>query len=88
MFSRFSTVDAKAGSLAASDSTRRRQTSTRRSGPALTALYRRWLEGGDEVVSLARSPAHRDALERGQGEVECVVLSHRYGYLSSLAGTS
>lgn len=58
------------------------------SGSALTALYRRWLEVGDEVVSLARSPAHRDALERGQGDVECVVLSHRYGYLSSLAGTS
>ena len=59
-----------------------------RSGPALTALYRRWLEVGDEVVSRARSPVLRDVLARGEGEVECLVLRHRYGHLSALAGTA
>lgn len=56
------------------------------SGPALTALYRRWVEVGDEVVSQAKSPVLGDMLERGDGEVECLVLPHRYGHLSALAG--
>jgi hypothetical protein len=58
------------------------------SGPALTALYRRWLEVGNTVVTDVTSSILRDALQSGRGTVECVVLSHAYAHLSSLAGTS
>jgi len=58
------------------------------SGPALTALYRRWLEVGNSVVTDVTSSILRDALQSGRGTVECVVLSHAYAHLSSLAGTS
>jgi hypothetical protein len=56
--------------------------------PRLVALYRRWLEAGDSVLWLARSPVFRDALERREARIECVSLSHAYAYLSSLAGSS
>jgi hypothetical protein len=58
------------------------------SAPALTALYRRWLEAGNTVVTQVTSSTLRDALQGGRGTVECVVLSHAYAHLSSLAGTS
>jgi hypothetical protein len=56
--------------------------------PALTALYRRWLEVGNTVVIQATSSILRDALQSGRGAVECVVLARAYAHLSSLAGTS
>jgi hypothetical protein len=58
------------------------------SGPAVTALYRRWLEAGSTVVTQVTSSIIRDALQSGRGTVECVVLAHPYAHLSSLAGTS
>lgn len=58
------------------------------SAPARTALYRRWLEVGNTVVTDVTSSILRDALQSGRGTVECVVLSHAYAHLSSLAGTS
>lgn len=58
------------------------------SASALTALYRRWLEAGNTVVTQVTSSTLRDALQGGRGAVECVVLSHAYAHLSSLAGTS
>jgi len=58
------------------------------SRPALTALHRRWLEVGDTVVTQVTSSILRDSLQSGRGTVECVVLSHAYAHLSSLAGTS
>lgn len=58
------------------------------SRPALTALYRRWLEVGNTAVFQAVSLTNRDALESGRGAVECVVLPRAYAHLSSLAGTS
>jgi len=58
------------------------------SAPALTALYRRWLEVGNTVVTQVTSTILRDALQSGRGTAECVVLSHAYAHLSSLAGTS
>jgi hypothetical protein len=58
------------------------------SGPAFTALYRHWLEVGNPVVTAVTSTVLRDALQSGRGSVECVVLSHAYAHLSSLAGTS
>jgi hypothetical protein len=57
-------------------------------GPRFVALYRRWLEEGDSVLWLARSPVFRDALERREARIECVSLSHAYAYLSSVAGSS
>jgi len=56
--------------------------------PRFVALYRRWLEAGDSVLWLARSPVFRDALERREARIECVPLSHAYAYLSSQAGSS
>jgi hypothetical protein len=58
------------------------------SGPALSALYRRWLDDGDRAIFRAGSFTIRDAFERGRGQVECLVLAHPYAHLSSLAGTS
>lgn len=58
------------------------------SAPARTALYRRWLEVGNTVVTQVTSSILRDALQSGRGTVECVVLPHAYAHLSSLAGTS
>lgn len=58
------------------------------SRPALTALYRRWREVGNTAVTPVTSSILRDALQRGHGAVECVVLAHSYAHLSSLAGTS
>jgi hypothetical protein len=58
------------------------------SAPALTALYRRWLEVGNTVVTQVTSSILRDALQSGRGTVEGVVLAHPYAHLSSLAGTS
>ena len=56
--------------------------------PRFVALYRRWLEAGDSVLWLARSPVFRDALERREALIESVSLSYAYAYLSSLAGSS
>lgn len=58
------------------------------SAPARTALYRRWLEVGNTVVTQVTSSSLRDALQSGRGTVECVILPHAYAHLSSLAGTS
>ena len=58
------------------------------SAPALTALYRRWLEAGNTAVIQATSSILRDALQSGRGAVECVVVPRAYAHLSSLAGTS
>lgn len=49
-------------------------------------LYRRWLSHGDEVFASPSSVAITEALERGAGRVESVVLSHSYRHLSPLVG--
>ena len=46
------------------------------------ALYRRWLKRGDSVLESLASPVLRDALARGSGAVECVVLPHTYRHLA------
>lgn len=56
--------------------------------PRFQALYRRWLEASDPAIWLAQSPTFLDALERGDGRIECVVLPHSYLHLSSLIGTA
>ena len=55
-------------------------------GPRFQALYRRWLEAGDPAIWLAQSPTFLDALNRGDGCIECLVLPHSYLHLSSLIG--
>jgi hypothetical protein len=57
-------------------------------GPRFQALYRRWVEAGDPALWLAQSPTFLDALERGEGRIESVVLPHSYLHLSSLIGTA
>ncbi|MPZ20588.1 MAG: hypothetical protein GEV06_22130 [Luteitalea sp.] len=56
--------------------------------PRFRALYRRWLENGDPALWLAQSPVFRDALERDEAQVECVVLPYAYAHLSSLIATA
>ena len=51
-------------------------------------LYRRWLEAGDSALWMAQSRAFLDAIERGDGRIECIALPHSYMHLSSLIGTS
>lgn len=57
-------------------------------GPRFQALHRRWLEVGDPALWLAQSPTFLDALERGEGRIECLELPHSYMNLSSLIGTA
>lgn len=52
------------------------------------ALYRHWLEVGDDALWIAQSPLLHDALDRGEGQVECVKLSHQYLHLSPLVSVA
>lgn len=70
------------------DSTRIAAASKAFRGPRFQALYRRWMEAGDPALWLAQSPTFLDALERGDGRIESVVLPHSYLHLSSLMGTA
>jgi hypothetical protein len=56
--------------------------------PRFRALYRQWLEEGDTVLWMARSTHLADALERGDGQLECVKLSHQYLHLSPLVSVA
>ena len=56
--------------------------------PRFQALYRRWLQAGDPALWMAQSPAFLDAIERGDGRIECVVFRHPYMHLTSLIGTA
>jgi hypothetical protein len=52
--------------------------------PRFTQMYRRWLKHGDAVFEGPSSPAIAEALNTGQGRVECLVLPHTYRHLSPL----
>jgi len=52
------------------------------------ALYRQWLDDRANTLYLARSPLLADALERGNGRVECAELSRQYLHLSPLVGVA
>jgi hypothetical protein len=56
--------------------------------PRFRALFRRWLQEGDAAISAAQSFVLRDALQRGEGRVEFVKLTHQYFHLSSLVGVA
>lgn len=62
----------------------------RRAEGAFTAkrfrlLYRRWLTDGEPALDVAVSPAIRDALASGMGQIQCQVLPASYRHLSPLA---
>lgn len=54
--------------------------------PRYRALYRMWLQAGNPAIWSAQSVALKDALQRGEGRVEFVRLTHQYCHLSSLVG--
>jgi hypothetical protein len=56
--------------------------------PRFHALYRQWLDDRANTLYLARSPLLADALERGNGRVECAELSRQYLHLSPLVGVA
>ncbi len=56
--------------------------------PRFRALFRMWQQRGDAAIWAAQSFGLRDALQRGEGRVEFVKLTHQYGHLSSLVGVA
>lgn len=58
------------------------------SAPRFRALFRAWIERGDRVLDAALSPVLADAISRGTGQLDCVVLPHRYLHLLPLVGTA
>ena len=56
--------------------------------PRFRALFRMWQQDRDAAIWAAQSFALRDALQRGEGRVEFVKLTHQYFHLSSLVGVA
>jgi hypothetical protein len=56
--------------------------------PRYHLLYRRWLTDGDRVFDLVSSRGVTDALARGAGRIECVVLPHQYVHLFPLVAST
>lgn len=56
--------------------------------PRFQALYRAWVERGDEVLDAAMSVTLADAISRQMGDLDCYVLPHRYLHLLPLVGTA
>jgi hypothetical protein len=56
--------------------------------PRFRALFRVWQQQGDAAISAAQSVGLRDALQRGEGRVEFVKLTHQYCHLSPLVGVA
>ena len=54
--------------------------------PRFAALYRAWLTDGDTALWTADSVALPDAVERGEGHIECTVLARQYLHLAPLVG--
>jgi hypothetical protein len=56
--------------------------------PRFRALFRMWQQEGNPAIWAAQSCVLKDALERGDGRVEFVKLTHQYFHLSSLVGVA
>ena len=56
--------------------------------PQLTALYRHWLVARNDAFWCAGSTILADAVDRGEGQVECVPLTRQYLHLSNLVGVA
>jgi hypothetical protein len=52
--------------------------------PLYRTLYRQWLDEPRTTLWMAGSPVVADAIDRGEGTVECVELSRQYLHLSPL----
>jgi hypothetical protein len=52
--------------------------------PKYRALYRQWLQEPVHTIRLASSTLLADAVERGEGTIECVDLTRQYLHLSPL----
>jgi len=72
----------------ATDEDRFRRAHAAFQAPRFRVLYRAWQKQGDNVVWATKSHVLRDALERQEGRVEFVQLSHQYMHLSSLVGVA
>ena len=55
-------------------------------GPRFQLLYARWLSQGDAVFDALQSRAIGEAIARGAGRIETVVLPHQYRHLSPILG--
>jgi hypothetical protein len=53
-------------------------------GPRFQLLYARWLSHGDAVFDTLQSRAIGEAIARGAGRIETVVLPHQYRHLSPI----
>ena len=56
--------------------------------PRFRALFRMWQQQGTPAIWAAQSATLKDALERGEGRVEFIKLTHQYCHLSSLVGVA
>ena len=65
-----------------------RSTSLAYHAPRFRALFRIWQQEGNPAIWAAQSATLKDALERGEGRVEFVKLTHQYCHLSSLVGVA
>jgi hypothetical protein len=64
-------------------------TAARRFGAArFEALYRQWLQRGEQALWAMQLPLLRDNIQRGLGRVEFVQLPHQYLQLTPLIGSS
>jgi hypothetical protein len=52
------------------------------------ALYRAWLQRGDDALHTMQTPFLRDQLQRGEGRIEFAELPHQYLQLTPLVGRS
>ena len=66
------------------DADRFRRTQRAFDGKRWRLLFRRWLSDGDPALNVVTSPAIRDALRRGDGQIQIDVLRHSYRHLSPL----
>jgi hypothetical protein len=55
-------------------------------GPRFQLLYARWLSQGDSVFDALQSRAISEAIARGAGRIETLVLPHQYRHLSPMLG--
>lgn len=76
------------GTAATTPNRRFREAAKTFSSPNFSALYRAWLVVGDPAIWVAQSVAVPDAVSRGEGRVECVVLAHQYMHLAPLVSVA
>jgi hypothetical protein len=66
------------------DHRRRQDDSAAFNGPRFNALYQQWLVDPQNTIRMADSRALGVALDRGDGQIECIDLARQYLHLSPL----